>query len=276
VGEKQMPKQPIINFGILSDCSSKILNSYCLNGINTMPVSGPRDGEDPILTTREAARLLGIAVSTAQQWTETGVLPAWKTPGGHRRVRQSDVSALLRERAGLGNAAQRAARTDFLPDAGGALPHHEYARLNALRATGLLDSEAEAVFDRLTWLATQVTDCPIALLSLVTARRQWFKSRAGTVLPQTAREDAFCSHTITQDGPLVVPDTLLDARFKDNPLVAGAPHVRFYAGFPLVDGAGFRLGALCVMDREPRRLRQRELRALGELTAIAAEEIRRR
>jgi excisionase family DNA binding protein len=271
-----MPKQPIINFGILSDCSSKILNSYCLNGINTMPVSGPRDGEDPILTTREAARLLGIAVSTAQQWTETGVLPAWKTPGGHRRVRQSDVSALLRERAGLGNAAQRAVPTDFLPEAGGALPHHEYARLNALRATGLLDSEAEAVFDRLTWLATQVTDCPIALLSLVTARRQWFKSRAGTVLPQTAREDAFCSHTITQDGPLVIPDTLLDARFKDNPLVAGAPHVRFYAGFPLVDGAGFRLGALCVMDREPRRLRQRELRALGELTAIAAEEIRRR
>jgi excisionase family DNA binding protein len=266
----------IINFGILFADSSKMLRSYCLNGINTMPVSCPGDGDDPILTTREAARLLGIAVSTAQQWSETGILPAWKTPGGHRRVRQSDVSALLRERAGLGDAAHRADSIDFLPEPGGALPHHEYARLDALRATGLLGSEAEAVFDRLTWLATQVTACPIALLSLVTARRQWFKSRAGTVLPQTAREHAFCSHTITQDGPLVVPDTLIDARFKDNPLVLGAPHVRFYAGFPLVDGAGFRLGALCVMDREPRRLRQRELRALGELTAIAAEEIRRR
>jgi excisionase family DNA binding protein len=241
-----------------------------------MSVSCPDDGDDPVLTTREAARLLGIAVSTAQQWSESGILPAWKTPGGHRRVRQSDVSALLRERAGQESAAGRAAPSDFVPDAAAVLPRHEHARLNALRATGLLDSEAEAVFDRLTWLATQVTGCPIALLSLVTARRQWFKSRAGTAVPPTAREDAFCSHTIAGSGPLVVPDALLDARFKDNPLVAGAPHLRFYAGFPLVDGGGFRLGALCVMDHEPRRLRQRELRALGELTAIAAEEIRRR
>lgn len=233
------------------------------------------DGDDPILTTREAARLLGIAVSTAQQWIENGVLPAWKTPGGHRRVRLSDVSALLRRRAGRVAPAD-ADPDDFLAPAAGALPAQEQARLAALRATGLVDSEAEAVFDRLTWLATQVTQCPIALLSLVTARRQWFKSRVGFLLPQGAREDAFCSHTIEQDGPLVVPDALLDARFRDNPLVTGAPHVRFYAGFPLVDGDGFRLGALCVMDSEPRRLRQREMRALGELTAIASEEIRRR
>jgi excisionase family DNA binding protein len=234
----------------------------------------PDQGDDPILTTREAAKLLGIAVSTAQQWIENGALPAWKTPGGHRRVRLSDVSALLRERAGPGAHAGDA--HDFLPDAACALPGHEHARLIALRATGLLDSGAEAVFDRLTWLATQLTDCPIALLSLVTARRQWLKSRVGFDLPQTAREDAFCSHTIAQDRPLVVPDALLDARFRHNPLVTGEPHLRFYAGFPLVDAKGFRLGALCVMDREPRRLREREMRALGELTAIAAEEIRRR
>jgi GAF domain-containing protein len=132
------------------------------------------------------------------------------------------------------------------------------------------------VFDRLTWLATQVTGCPIALISLVTARRQWFKSRSGIGLPQTPRGDAFCSHTIAGSGPLVVPDALLDARFRDNPLVTGTPFVRFYAGFPLADGGGFRLGALCVMDHEPRLLRERELRALEELTAIAAEEIRRR
>src|SRR5690606_23936148 len=111
-------------------------------------------GDDPILTTREAAKLLGIAVSTAQQWIENGALPAWKTPGGHRRVRLSDVSALLRERAGPGAHAGNA--HDFLPDAACALPGHEHARLIALRATGLLDSEAEAVFDRLTWLATQL------------------------------------------------------------------------------------------------------------------------
>ena len=235
----------------------------------------PDQGDDPILTTREAAKLLGIAVSTTQQWIENGVLPAWKTPGGHRRVRLSAVSALLRKRAGLG-AHAGADPGDFLLDAACALPGPEQARLMALRATGLLDSDAEAVFDRLTWLATQVTDCPIALLSLVTARRQWLKSRVGINFPQTARADAFCSHTIAQDQPLVVPDALLDARFRHNPLVTGEPQLRFYAGFPLIDGQGHRLGALCVMDREPRRLREREMRALGELTAIAAEEIRRR
>ena len=231
-------------------------------------------GDDPILTTRQAAKLLGIAVSTAQQWIENGVLAAWKTPGGHRRVRLSDVSTLLRERAGL--SARAGDAHDFLPDAACALPGHEHARLLALRATSLLDSETEAVFDRLTWLATQLTECPIALLSLVTARRQWFKSRVGFDQPQTAREDAFCSHTIAQDTPLVVPDALLDARFRHNPLVTGEPQLRFYTGFALVDAQGYRLGALCVMDREPRRLREREMRALAELTAIAAEEIRRR
>jgi excisionase family DNA binding protein len=251
-------------------------DNYFLSETNTMALSRPDAGDDPILTTREAGELLGIAVSTAQQWIETGLLPAWRTPGGHRRVRLSDVSALLRARAGLAPLAAGARPADFVPGAGCALPAKEHARLQALRATGLLDSEAEAVFDRLTWLAAQVTECPVALLSLVTARRQWFKSRVGLTLPQTARENAFCSHTIAQDGPLVVPDTLLDARFQHNPLVTGAPHLRFYAGFPLADARGFRLGALCVMDREPRRLRERELRALGELTAIAAEEIRRR
>ena len=232
--------------------------------------------DDPILTTREAARLLGIAVSTAQQWLENGVLPAWKTPGGHRRVRLSDVSALLRERSSMGAQAAGADPGDFLPDAACALPGQEHARLLALRATGLVDSETEAVFDRLTWLATQVTDCPIALLSLVTGRRLWLKSRIGITVTHAPREDAFCSHTIGQDGPLVVPDALLDTRFQHNPLVLGEPHLRFYAGFPLIDAKGFKLGALCVMDSEPRRLREREMRALGELTAIAAEEIRRR
>ena len=239
-----------------------------------MDLTCPDQGDDPILTTREAAKLLGIAVSTAQQWIENGVLPAWKTPGGHRRVLLSDVSALLRERACPGARAGEA--DDFLPDAACALPGQEHARLIALRATSLLESEPEAVFDRLTWLAAQVTECPIALLSLVTARRQWFKSRVGFDLPQTAREDAFCSHTIAQDTPLVVQDALLDARFRHNPLVTGEQHLRFYAGFPLVDAKGYRLGALCVMDREPRRLREREMRALAELTAIASDEIRRR
>ena len=237
--------------------------------------------DDPILTTREAAALLGIAVSTAQQWIENGLLPAWKTPGGHRRVRLSAVSALLRERAG---AAPLLSPTD--PDclanpmhraqAVPALPANEPARLAALAATGLVGSAPETVFDRLTWLAAQITGSPIAMLTLVDEQRQWFKSRVGIGFTETPRDMAFCSHTILGGEPMMVADARLDGRFCDNPLVTGPPHVCFYAGVPLVDARGFRLGALCVMDREPRRLRERELRALEELAAIAAEEIRRR
>ena len=236
-----------------------------------MPAPSSDTSDDPILTTREAARLLGIAVSTAQQWIENGLLPAWKTPGGHRRVRLSAVSTLLRERAGLAPLVS--------VQAGGGpavLPANEAERQAALDATGLVDSGAEAVFDRLTWLATQVTASPIAMLTLVDEQRQWFKSRVGIGFSETPRELAFCSHTILRDEPMMVADARLDLRFRDNPMVTGAPHIRFYAGVPLVDADGYRLGALCVMDREPRRLRERELRALGELADIAAEEIRRR
>lgn len=234
--------------------------------------------DDPILTTREAAGLLGIAVSTAQQWIENGVLPAWKTPGGHRRVRLSAVSALLRERAGLPPSVQPASAIDVCTFGGSpcAPPEHEAARLAALDATGLLDSAREAVFDRLTWLAAQVTGSPMALLTLVDERRQWFKSCLGLAFEETPRELAFCSHAIERDEPMLVFDARQDLRFRDNPLVTGAPHIRFYAGVPLVDAQGYRLGTLCVLDREPRRLRERELRALCELAQIAMEEIRRR
>lgn len=245
-----------------------------------MSAPSPGTSDDPILTTREAARLLGIAVSTAQQWIENGLLPAWKTPGGHRRVRLSAVSSLLRERAGVAPLSAAPADPAFLPlhGAQGAppLPADEPARLAALAATGLVGSAPESVFDRLTWLAAQITDSPIAMLTLVEEQRQWFKSRVGIGFTETPRDMAFCSHTILGGEPMMVADTRLDGRFRDNPLVTGAPHIRFYAGVPLVDARGFRLGALCVMDREPRRLRERELRALEELAAIAAEEIRRR
>jgi len=246
-----------------------------------MPAHPSDHSDDPILTTREAASLLGIAVSTAQQWIENGLLPAWKTPGGHRRVRLSAVHALLRERAGLAPLAPVPAANHSEPDvqrtAGVQLrPANEPARLAALAATGLVGRAPEAVFDRLTWLAAQVTDSPIAMITLVDGQCLWPTARLGIDFAETPRETAFCSHTILSDEPMLVADTRLDLRFRDNPMVTGAPHIRFYAGVPLLDADGHRLGALCVMDREPRRLRERELRALGELAAIAAEEIRRR
>ena len=139
-----------------------------------------------------------------------------------------------------------------------------------------MDSAPEPVFDRLTWLATQVTDCPMALITVLTSRRQWFKSRVGVDLAETPRDWAFCSHAIVQEEPLMVEDASRDARFAANPLVTGPLHVRFYGGVPLVDAGGHALGTLCVLDREPRRLRAREIKALQELAAIAVEELRRR
>ena len=231
------------------------------------------------MTTAAAARLLGVAVSTAQLWLESGALLSWKTPGGHRRVKLSAVTRLLDAKRSAAAPPPRAPlHPEFLPTTARAFPAppDEGARLAALQASGLLDTPAEAVFDRLTWLATQVTDCPIALLTLLTSERAWFKSRVGIDEASTPRSWAFCSHAILHDGTFTVADTAQDARFADNPLVTGEPHVRFYGGVPVRDAAGHALGTLCVLDHEPRRLRDRELRALEELANIVAEELRRR
>jgi excisionase family DNA binding protein len=243
-----------------------------------MPPFLSAEPEDPVLTTAAAARLLGVAVSTAQLWLESGALPSWKTPGGHRRVKLSAVTRLLDAKRSAAAVPSLPPHPEFLPATARAFPapSDEAARLAAVQASGLLDTPPEQVFDRLTWLATQVTDCPIAMLTLLTSERAWFKSRVGVDVPSTPRSWAFCSHTILQDGSFTVGDTAADARFADNPLVTGEPHVRFYGGVPVRDAAGHALGTLCVLDREPRRLRDRELKALEELADIAAEELRRR
>lgn len=237
------------------------------------------DDDDPILTTREAARLLGVAVSTAQSWMEGGALPTWKTPGGHRRVRLSAVTRLMQQQEADSPPTRAAPPSgEFVPDPAPTypVPANEAQRLAALAATKLMDTPEEQVFDRVTWLASHVTECPMALLTLLSGQRQWFKSRIGVKARETPRELAFCSHAIMQDGPFVVEDAGADPRFAANPLVTGEPHIRFYAGYPVLDADGMALGSLCVLDSEPRRLRERELRALRELAAIASDEVRRR
>ena len=236
--------------------------------------------KDSVLTTRATAELLGVAVSTAQLWIENGAIPSWKTPGGHRRVRLSAVKRLMEERGLVAPtpAPAEASSAEFLPlpTAAYPVPHDEAQRLLALDAARIVDTPAESVFDRLTWLASQVTESPMALISLLTSKRQWFKSRIGVDVMETPRDWAFCSHAILQDGLFVVEDATRDPRFQDNPLVIGAPYIRFYAAFPLLDANKVPLGTLCVLDREPRRLRDREIRSLRELAAIASEEIQRR
>ena len=151
------------------------------------------------------------------------------------------------------------------------LPMNEADRLRALRELAILDSNAEERFDRLTLLAQDLFQTPIALVSLVDSDRQWFKSRQGLAATETARDIAFCSHAILQEDVFVVPDTSTDPRFADNPLVTGDPDIRFYAGAPLRTSDGHAVGTLCVIDSEPRawtELQERALRGIADLVEI--------
>jgi PAS domain S-box-containing protein len=131
----------------------------------------------------------------------------------------------------------------------------------------------EERFDRITRLACRVFNVPIALVSLVDRDRQWFKSKQGIEAPQTSREISFCGHAITQEGPLVVSNALLDTRFADNPLVTGPPNVRFYAGHPVHGPDGSCIGTLCLIDRQPRMLSQEDLELLATLAAMIDREL---
>ena len=157
------------------------------------------------------------------------------------------------------------------------IPSNELARLAALRQYQILDTAPEKVFDDFTFLAAQVCRTPIALISFVDGDRQWFKSKVGVDVDCTPRDVAFCAYTIMQQQPLVVPNALNDSRFADNPLVAQAPEIRFYAGAPLITPEGYAIGTLCVVDTVPRDLsleQQEGLRALSN-QVIAQLEMRR-
>jgi signal transduction histidine kinase/ActR/RegA family two-component response regulator len=153
------------------------------------------------------------------------------------------------------------------------LPPDEPQRLEALRQTGVLDTDPEESFDQLTSLAAQICGAPIALISLVDEDRQWFKSRQGLGDTQTAREIAFCAHAILEQDLTVVPDAAEDERFRENPLVRSAPGIRFYAGSPLRTHDGHALGTLCVVDTVPRVLEPRQERALRTLARHAAAQL---
>ena len=146
------------------------------------------------------------------------------------------------------------------------LPANEMLRLQALYDLSILDSPREKNFDDITAIASMICDVPMSIISLVDAERQWFKSSIGLDGTETARDVAFCAHAILQPQQMtIVPDALLDKRFVDNPLVTGDPHIRFYAGAPLVTEDGAALGTLCVADYKPRDITPEQQQALMAL-----------
>src|SRR6201996_443625 len=146
---------------------------------------------------------------------------------------------------------------------------NDQERVAALQKYAILDTEPEQAFDDLTLLASFICKTPIAMISLIDEDRQWFKSKIGMKSSETPRDIAFCSVAIQQPDVMVVPDTFKDDRFRDNPFVTSDPHIRFYAGAPLINEDGFALGTVCVMDREPRELTAEQKQAMWSLARLA-------
>lgn len=347
-------------------------------------------GKD-VLTTSQAAELLGISVRTAQLLIEGGTLTSWKTPGGHRRVYRDEVLALIaktrtapvvlpargivvapEQRASLYRSVlssvadyafeihssahsalfalglrlpavvvvdrtkesvlERSLLSDLLADPalghlrvievgdmdGPATGHgahrnsirvgspeqipailrallddapefrsaeedaafpmaaNESQRLAALERSGLVDTKPEEAFDRLIWLASNALASPVALMTVLTPTRQWFKSRLGLDFTETPRSWAFCNYTLLQRDVMVVEDLAQDRRFTANPAVADAPHLRFYAGAPVLDPDGFGVGSICIMDYKPRKIDADGRKTLRTLAAIASDQLRLR
>lgn len=147
------------------------------------------------------------------------------------------------------------------------IPLNESLRLKALKEYSILDTLPEKEYDDITQLASQICGTSISTISLIDEKRQWFKSKVGLEVDETSKEVSFCGHAIMEpDKIFTVKDSRLDARFQDNPLVIGEPHVIFYTGVPLVSQDGFALGTLCVIDDQPKELNQDQLLALKALS----------
>ncbi len=153
------------------------------------------------------------------------------------------------------------------------IPANDEERLRALRELLILDTPPEERFDRLVQFAASEFDMPIALISLVDRSRQWFKARVGLDACETSREISFCGHAVVQRTLFEIIDATRDPRFADNPLVVGAPHIRFYIGAPLILPDGAAVGTLCLIDTKPREFDDMDRAILGTLRDLAVAEL---
>ena len=155
------------------------------------------------------------------------------------------------------------------------IPEREAERLESLDALGLMYTPSEERFDRITRMASRLFGTPIALVTLVSERCQWFKSAQGLDALETPREISFCGHAILGEQTFVVENALDDRRFADNPLVTDDPHIRFYAGHPIFTEDGSAVGTMCVIDRAPRPFSESERQVLRDLAAMVEGELAR-
>ena len=154
----------------------------------------------------------------------------------------------------------------------------EEQRLKALAEYRILGTEPESCYDDITQIAAKTCNVPISLMTLVDRDRQWFKSKIGLEINETRRDWSFCTHAIKENSPLIINDALQDSRFINNPLVNGEPKIRFYAGFPLRNSEGNKLGTLCVIDRKPGNLTTKQLNVMELLSKqiVAFLDLRKR
>lgn len=215
-----------------------------------------RQSSDPRLAQLPSVVLGSPPRDDGRDWS---AVAGWLSPPYSREYARSRLRAfLLRARC----------RWQAAP-----LPEDEVGRLQALHALRLLDTPREDRFDRFTRMASAMFDMPFVFISLVDAERQWFKSCIGVDIDETPREVSFCAHAIHHSDLFVVPDTLLDDRFAENPVVADGPRVRFYAGCPLVLASGHCIGTLCMADQRPRELSEEQAQLLRDLGALVLKEI---
>jgi phosphoribosyl 1,2-cyclic phosphodiesterase/CheY-like chemotaxis protein len=200
---------------------------------------------------------LPVVMVAARQYEEKGVTDWLTTPFTDSYARTKIRAWILRETCRWVRAA---------------IPENEPARLTSLRALDLLDTEPEERFDRITRVATALFNVPMATITLVDERRQWFKSCQGTTGREDPRDASFCAHVVSKREPMVVVDTLSDDRFADNPLVVGGPRIRFYAGYPLTLDDGSCIGTLCLLDARPRTFKESDLERLRDLALIVMEQ----
>lgn len=149
-------------------------------------------------------------------------------------------------------------------------PKDEAQRLRELHSLDILDTEAESLFDDLVKLGSHIAQCPISAITLIDHDRQWFKARVGFEFRQVPRDISFCTHSIHGVEPFIVENAQQDVRFADNPAVTGETHFRFYAGIPLITSAGYCIGTLCAIDREPKKLSQSQIELLQCLARQAS------